>query len=173
MLDAAAKAQGTGPKHIISDQGSQFQEEYLAWCEKRGALPRFGAVGQHRSIAVIERFWRTLKEEWWRRLASKPWLLFEAKPELEAYLVWYHELRPHQGLGGRTPASDFSRSGRSSATPDSRDAAPRPCRAASWAGASPRDHPARLTPRRRRGKAPRCGVEGEVRLRAEPGMHDS
>ena len=23
--------------------------------------------------------------------------------ELDAYLVWYHEHRPHQGLGGRTP----------------------------------------------------------------------
>jgi transposase InsO family protein len=104
MLEAAVEREGRGPKHIISDQGTQFGEEYLAWCEKREVRPRFGAVGESRSIAVLERFWRSLKEEWWRRLVSKPWFLLEAKHELEAYLEWYHEYRPHQGLGGLAPS---------------------------------------------------------------------
>jgi transposase InsO family protein len=120
MLEAAVEREGSGPKHIISDQGTQFRGEYLAWCEKRRVRSRFGAMGESRSIAVIERFWRSLKQEWWRRLAAKPWLLLEAKLELEAYLAWYHEHRPHQGLGGRTPAE------KKTPQPDPQRVEPRP-----------------------------------------------
>lgn len=46
---------GTAPSHLISDQGSQFQSDYRAWCERHGAKSRYGAVGQHGSIAIIPR----------------------------------------------------------------------------------------------------------------------
>jgi putative transposase len=85
LLKAGIAKEGAAPKHLISDQGSQFGEGYLRWCEKNGVRPRFGAVGEHRSIAVIERFWRSLKHEWWRRFPSRPWLLFDVAAELEVY----------------------------------------------------------------------------------------
>lgn len=54
---------GRAPKHLISDRGSQFTDgAFQSWCRRRGIGQRFGAVGQHGSIAVVERFIRTLKE---------------------------------------------------------------------------------------------------------------
>ena len=103
MLDDAVATQGRGPVHIISDQGVQFRTEYLAWCKTNGAKPRFGAVGKHGSIAVIERLWRTLKSEGWRRLPSLPWSLSAASAEIRVFVAWYHEQRPHQGIGGQKP----------------------------------------------------------------------
>ena len=52
------------PKHLIVDQGPEFKCEHFenVWCKARNILPRFGAVGKHGSIAVVERFHRTLKE---------------------------------------------------------------------------------------------------------------
>jgi transposase InsO family protein len=57
------------PKYIICDKGSQFWcLAFKRWCRRRGIKPRFGAIGQYGSIAVIERFVRTLKEEGFRRI---------------------------------------------------------------------------------------------------------
>ena len=55
---------GTAPRHLISDKGRQFfpSKGYRRWCGQHDIRPRFGAIGQHGSIAVVERFIRTLKE---------------------------------------------------------------------------------------------------------------
>jgi transposase InsO family protein len=66
LLDRAVKRAGRAPRYIISDQGSQFQREYRDWCKKNGVKPRFGAVGKHGSIAVIERFMGLRGFEWVR-----------------------------------------------------------------------------------------------------------
>ncbi len=52
------------PKQLIVDQGSQFKCKHFeqVWCKAMGVLPRFGAVGRHGSVAVVERFHRTCKE---------------------------------------------------------------------------------------------------------------
>jgi transposase InsO family protein len=63
MLDRAVERVGQAPKYTVTDQGPQFWSDYLAWCERHGVKPRYGAVGQHGSIAVIERFFLTLKSE--------------------------------------------------------------------------------------------------------------
>ena len=63
VLDEAARRAGRAPKYTVSDQGSEFGEEYLAWCDDHDVRARFGAVGRHGSISVEERFIRTLKEE--------------------------------------------------------------------------------------------------------------
>lgn len=102
LLDRAVGEAGTAPRHIVSDQGAQFQAEYRAWCQRRGVRPRFGAVGQHGSIAILERFIRSMKHEGFAPILV-PMSLGLLGGELDAYLVWYHEHRPHQGLGGRTP----------------------------------------------------------------------
>ena len=38
------------------------------WCRSKGIKPRYGAVGKHGSIAVVERAIRTLKNECTRRI---------------------------------------------------------------------------------------------------------
>lgn len=65
--------------------------------------PRYGAVGKHGSIAVLERFWRSLKSEMLRRLGLVPMAMPRMADEVAAYVEWYDRHRPHQGLGGRTP----------------------------------------------------------------------
>ena len=102
LLERAVRDAGTAPRHIVSDQGVQFQGEYRAWCRRREVKPRFGAVGQHGSIAVVERFIRSMKHEAFAPILVPMSLRLLAR-ELDAYLVWYHEHRPHQGLHGRTP----------------------------------------------------------------------
>jgi hypothetical protein len=80
----------------------QFQEEYLDWCRRRGVKPRFGAVGESGSIAVVERFMRTLKHECCARILV-PFGLEAMRREAELFCGWYDGERPHQGLGGATP----------------------------------------------------------------------
>jgi hypothetical protein len=104
MLDRAVENAGRAPPHMVSDQGPQFGDEYRAWCARHGAKPRFGKVGEHGSIAVLERFWRSMKQETFRRLSVVPFALAAFEAELEAYIVWYNEHRPHRALGGKTPA---------------------------------------------------------------------
>ncbi len=91
------------PKYLICDKGKQFWcRSFKDWCRRKGIHPRFGAVGQHGSIAVVERFIQTVKVECTRRLL----LSFRAKTfrqELLWFAVWYNQHRPHTTLGGRTP----------------------------------------------------------------------
>jgi transposase InsO family protein len=54
---------GTAPRHLVTDRGKQFCNHRLhQWCRRQAIHQRFGAVGQRGSIAVVERFIRTLKE---------------------------------------------------------------------------------------------------------------
>lgn len=103
VLDAGRRMSGVTPKYIVSDQGVQFRGTYKAWCKRRGVKPRFGAVGEHGSIAVIERFFRSLKTEMLRKLPWVPLTMKKLGAEVAVYVGWYHEHRPHQGLGGATP----------------------------------------------------------------------
>ncbi len=65
----ATRRAGAAPKHVVTDRGKQFTSKtFRRWCRKRGVRQRFGAVGQKGSIAVIERFFRTLKSEGTRRV---------------------------------------------------------------------------------------------------------
>ena len=96
----AAKAM---PKHLVTDKGPQFWNDgFKAWCRQKDIKPRFGAIGQHGSIAVIERVILTLKQ-------GLAWLLlipFRRQAflhELRLLAAWYNASRPHMSLGGRTP----------------------------------------------------------------------
>ncbi|OQB85564.1 MAG: Integrase core domain protein [Planctomycetes bacterium ADurb.Bin126] len=93
----------TKPKYIVCDKGSQFWcEGFKAWCKRRGIRPRFGAIGRYGSIAVLERFVRTLKEECTRRILV-PLRRDDLRRELVFYFEWYNEYRPHEYIGGETP----------------------------------------------------------------------
>jgi len=91
------------PKHLIVDRGQQFKCQHFehVWCKAMGILPRFGAVGRHGSISVVERFHRTFKELLEQIVVPED----QAEFEREAWLIvhWYNEHRPHATLSGRTP----------------------------------------------------------------------
>jgi transposase InsO family protein len=103
LLDQAIRNVGSPPKYVISDKGTQFWcDSFKTWCQRRGIRPRFGAVQQHGSISVIERFIRSMKNECTRRILV-PLALEAMRRELTVYLAWFNEHRPSQALGGRTP----------------------------------------------------------------------
>ncbi len=63
-MEQVIAANGVLPKHIIFDHGTQFYcTKILDWCEARKIKPRFGAVGKHGSIAVVERLHLSMKNE--------------------------------------------------------------------------------------------------------------
>jgi len=103
FIERAIDQVGAGPKYIVSDKGNQFWcRSYKQWCERRQIRPRFGAVGKHGSIALIERFIRSMKSEGTRRILV-PFTLDAMRRELIIYLAWYNEHRPNQALNGLTP----------------------------------------------------------------------
>ena len=117
-LGQACKATGGNPKYIISDKGSQFfpikakpenrrNHPYLKWCGKKEVKPRFGAIGKYGSIAIIERFNRTLKTECTRRIFV-PFNFNDMRKELAIFITWYNEFRPHQYLRSRTPEEVYA-----------------------------------------------------------------
>ncbi len=103
FLDRVTKRTGTKPAHIITDQGRQFiGKTFRSWCRRRHVRPRYGAVGKHASVAVIERFIRSMKAECTRCILV-PFRLDAMREELACYMIWYNEHRPHQALDGLTP----------------------------------------------------------------------
>ena len=95
-------AEGGAPKYLISDQGSTMQGLYRKFCEGAAIQYRYGAVGSHASIAIIERFWRTLKEEGLRRAGILPRRIEAMQSLVDDFVAWYNGHRPNQSLGGLT-----------------------------------------------------------------------
>jgi transposase InsO family protein len=91
------------PKHLIVDEGPEFKCEHFEnlWCKVLNILPRFGAVGKSGSIAVVERFHRTIKEILRQITIPEDQTHFEQ--ELRFIVDWYNGFRPHDTLGGKTP----------------------------------------------------------------------
>ena len=107
LLDRTIDEVGTAPKYLISDKGKQFWcPEFKDWCDRKDITPRFGAVGKKGSIAVIERFIRSLKREC-LRVILVPLHAQAILRELALFADWYNEHRPHTGLAGRTPAEVY------------------------------------------------------------------
>ena len=61
---------GVKPKYIICDRDSIFDcDAFRRWVKRKGIRPpRYGAVGKHGSIAVVERLILTIKAEFTRRI---------------------------------------------------------------------------------------------------------
>jgi len=106
LLDRAVASAGRAPRYTVTDQGGQFGDGYRQWCRSHDVRPRFVAIGQSGSIALIERFMLTLKEECTRRLLV-PLRLADLRAELSLFATWYGSHRPHQSLGGRTPSEVY------------------------------------------------------------------
>ncbi len=103
FLASMIRAAGQSPRHLITDRGREFTAKaFRRGCRRSGIRQRFGAIGKHGSIALIERCIRTLKEEGVRRwLAPIRWRTMGK--ELALVADWYNGQRPHAGLAGATP----------------------------------------------------------------------
>ena len=103
FLGKAISKAGKAPRHIIVDRDKPFDcNAFKKWCKRKDIRPRYGAVGKHGSIAVVERFIRTMKTECTRKILV-PYRLDGIREELAYYVAWYNEYRPHTYLLGRTP----------------------------------------------------------------------
>ena len=103
VLKRAALDAGTAPAHIISDRGAPFMSsDYDEWCTQNKVRQRYGAIGQHGSIAVVERFIKTLKREHLRRVLV-PLSHRELVASIADYQRWYNLHRPHTFNDGLTP----------------------------------------------------------------------
>jgi transposase InsO family protein len=110
VLDNAVERAGKAPKYIISDKGRQFFcNHYKGWCTDNSIKPRFGAVGKHGSIAITERFIKSLKYEC-TNLISVPLTLDDMRHEVALYFIWYNQYRPHEYLDARTPEEVYNHS---------------------------------------------------------------
>jgi transposase InsO family protein len=98
-----AKA-GQAPRYVVCDRGGQFDcPAFRTWCKRKGIkLPRYGKIGQHGSIAVVERVILTIKCLL-SCLAFVPYRREAFLKELLATAEWYNQFRPHTWLSGRTP----------------------------------------------------------------------
>ncbi len=94
----------TVPKYIVCDRDSIFDcDAFRRWVKRQGIRPpRYGAVGKHGSIAVVERFILTMKNECTRRILV-PQRREDFRCQLVCFTNWYNVWRPHMTLRGRTP----------------------------------------------------------------------
>jgi putative transposase len=105
-LEAAFENTGK-PKHLISDHGSVFTSAaFREFIDSNKVRIRYGAIGEHGSIAVTERVIETLKYEWLKKVA-----IIRGFRHLERlcseFTKWYNVWRPHEFLGSATPATVF------------------------------------------------------------------
>lgn len=80
----------------------------LAGCSPGSHNPEVVAIGQYGSIAVLERFMRTFKDEGLRHVFI-PLNPRKMRGEVNAIICWYNRFRPHSWLGGRTPEERYRR----------------------------------------------------------------
>jgi transposase InsO family protein len=148
VLRRATRRAGASPRHLVSDHGTQFDcAEFKRWCSRLGIRHRLGAVGKYGSIAVIERFIRSFKNECTRRILV-PLNGATIRRETCCYLTWYNEHRPHTFLSGRTPQEVY--------------------RALPPANEAPRIEPRRRWPARSPCASPQAPVDGSPGARFEP-----
>jgi transposase InsO family protein len=103
FLGRAIHKAGATPKHLICDKGVQFHcSGFKDWCRRKNIKPRFGAIGRHGSIAVLERLILTVKGLL-ACLVLVPFRCEQFQKEMLAIVEWYNQHRPRTTLGGKTP----------------------------------------------------------------------
>jgi transposase InsO family protein len=108
LLRRAIQRAGGRPRHFVTDRGTQFTARiFRRYLRRRRIRHRYGAVGCHGSIALVERFWLTLKTELLDMgVIFLP--LAALRRALQRRVSWYNAERPHLGLGLRTPSEVFA-----------------------------------------------------------------
>jgi hypothetical protein len=94
---------GARPGYLVCDRDGIFWcDAFKRWCRREGIRLRFGAVGRHGSIAVVERLIKIMKDEATQRILV-PLRQARFRKELTLFLAWHNEHRPHTALHGQTP----------------------------------------------------------------------
>lgn len=96
------------PEIFNTDQGVQFtSNQFTKRLENSGVRISMDGKGRALDNVFVERLWRSLKYE---EIYSKGYeSLKEVQQGLKKYFDFYNRLRPHQGLGYRTPAEVYGK----------------------------------------------------------------
>lgn len=94
------------PMIFNTDQGVQFTSNlFTSRLEQNEILISMDGKGRALDNIFIERLWRSVKYE---DIYPKGYeSMREAREGLQEYFTFYNEVRPHQGLGYRTPAEVY------------------------------------------------------------------
>jgi len=105
-LERALRCHGS-PEIFNSDQGAQYTgNAFTGILKAHGVRISMDGKGRATDNIVIERFWRSLKYE---DIYLKDYeTVAELNDGLREYFNWYNNSRPHQSLGGRTPAEVYN-----------------------------------------------------------------
>jgi putative transposase len=105
LLSRAIRDHGK-PTWILTDRGGQFvAKRFARFVRRRGIRRRFGVRGQP-GLPVIDRWFRTLKDEFARALfLYRPRRAIER--DLTRYVAWFNACRPHGSLETRSPDEVF------------------------------------------------------------------
>ena len=93
---------------ILSDNGSEFasprhphKHPFERMLIELGVKHRYTRPYRPQTNGKVERFWRTLNDDLIEGTTFDS--LQHFKDELQQYLLYYNQLRPHQGLNGQIP----------------------------------------------------------------------
>ena len=93
---------------VLTDNGSEFAaptrpatHPFERMLRELGIKHRYTRPYRPQTNGKVERFWRTVNEDLIEGTTFAS--LAEFQDELEQYLLYYNEARPHQALGGQTP----------------------------------------------------------------------
>lgn len=108
LLRTAVRRHGP-PRWLVSDKDPVLRSDRVQrFLTAHGVLRRYGTVGRKGSIALIERTWRSMKEDYVRHVFLHcPIRTLETR--LRRWQCWHNAHRPHQGVGQRTPDNVYYR----------------------------------------------------------------
>lgn len=85
------------PDNILSDNGTQFREQWERWCKTNGITPHFAHPYYPQDKGKVERAIRNLNQEFVYHLRRFPeWL----EGKIEKYKEWYNRSLYHRGING-------------------------------------------------------------------------
>lgn len=93
-------------KNIQTDNGSEFMDKFAETMEKLGKTHFYNYIKKPMWNGKVERFNRTLQEEWLTDPDIQTLIADdrdEANKELQKYINWYNNERPHQSIDYMTP----------------------------------------------------------------------
>lgn len=92
------------PKLIRSDNGREFIAASLeTWLDSQGVISAFVEKGSPQQNAFVERFNDSMRRECLE--AEEFDSILEARVVIASWVDEYNTVRPHRGLGGKTPAT--------------------------------------------------------------------
>jgi len=109
VLRAGITAYGT-PEEVLTDNGTQYvtwrgKSAFTKELEKRGIRQVVASPRRPQTLGKTERFWGSLWRECLEAAVFQD--LEEARKRIGLYIDHFNFQRPHQGIGGLTPAERF------------------------------------------------------------------